>query len=178
MNRLRRQPRSFTLLGALFAISASAIILSVLGKLLLDGMYLQRIAAERSNRLAVMDSLTERLRADALGATAYAWDEGESTQTLKLCPCADGAQHHVDWIFEGGDVLRRVDGCEAGGFHATRVGLTARVERSARCDVLILDVTVFPPTHSRSPEPRNYAQCVLLPRQMDTSVSTAGEQQP
>jgi type II secretory pathway pseudopilin PulG len=164
MSRSRRHVRAFTLVELMFVISAASIALFVLGKLLIDGIYLQRIAGERANRLAVLESMVETLRADALVASGYTLTENENGPTLALRTYAEGSYRRVEWAFQGDHVLRRVDGREAGRFAAPRVCLAARLEHGARFDILALQTTVSPPPRSSRKSPRTYAERLLLPR--------------
>ena len=164
MIRPRRQIRAFTLLELIFAIAVAMLIVAVLGKLLLDGIYLQRIAWERSSRVAIAGALTDRLRADALGAIAHTWEEDATGATLSLFTCADGARRQVQWVFGSDDVLRRVDGREAGSFRAERLGFSAQIERKEQADLLMLDLIVSPPARARRRSPWISSECVLLRR--------------
>ncbi len=164
MIRPRRQIRAFTLLELLIAIAVAMLIIAVLGKLLLDGIYLQRIAWERSTRMAIAGALTDRLRADAMGAVAHSWEEDAAGTTLSLLTCADGARRQVQWVFGQDNVVRRVDGREAGSFHAERLRFSAQLERYERADLLVLDLIVSPPARARHRLPRTSSECVLLRR--------------
>jgi type II secretory pathway pseudopilin PulG len=178
MSRPRRPIRAFTLLELLLAIAVSMLILAVLGKLLLDGIYLQRLAWERTTRSAVSGALIQRLRADALGAAAHTCEERTSGLTLDLLTCIDGQPQQVRWVFERDDVLRRADGCDAGSFCAERLQFAAHVEPQARGDLLVLDLTVSPPARARHRPPLTFSQYVLLPQPMPVPVNTGREQQP
>lgn len=178
MIRPRPQTRAFMLLELMFAISVASIIFFALGKLLLDGIYLQRIAAQRANRLAVTQALTERLRADALGAVAYAWNERESASTLKLHTYADGSHRQVDWVFRGDQVVRRADDRDAGGFRTERLRFYAQIERNTHADILALELIVCPPARSRHSSPRSSSERVLLPREEYAPTRAAWEQEP
>jgi len=167
---IRRQIRAFTLVELLIVVSAVAGTLFVLGKLLVDGIYLQRTAAEHANRVAVTQALTRRLRADALGATARAWGEDASGLSLKLVTYADGAPHQAHWAFERERAVRRVDGCEAGLFFAERLQFSAHITQRARSDVLVLDLIVTPPARAWSRSPRTHSEYVLIPRESGAPV--------
>ena len=178
MSRVRRRARAFTLLELMCMLSAASIVLSVLGKLLVDGIYLERIAGERADRLAVVDTMIERLRADALGATAATWNQSETGATVTLRTCCDGGRQQVDWVFRGDDVVRRVDGREADGFQAKRVRFAARIEQGSRFDILVVEMAVRPPARARSNRPRILSEPVLLPRSTLSAASTLPEPNP
>lgn len=164
MIRPRRQVCAFTLLELLLAIGTAMVIVSVLSKLLLDGIYLQRITWERANRTAIASALTDRLRADVLGATTHTWEQSAASATLLLLTWADGARRQVQWVFGTDDVTRRVDGREAGSFRAERLGFSAQIERKEHADLLVLVLTVHPPARVRRGHPRTTSECVLLPQ--------------
>jgi len=170
--------RAFTLIELMAALSAAAIILSVLGKLLVDGIYLQRIAGERLDRLAVVDTMIERLRADALGAAANAWDPNAPSPTLTLLACDGARREHIEWIFRGGNVIRRVDAHETDGFRASRVRFAARIDRGDRFDVLVVTMTVQPPARAHSRPPREFSEPVLLPGGTASAADAGPGRQP
>ena len=134
MSRPRRQVRAVMLLELMLAIAVAMVVIAVLGKLLLDGIYLQRIAWERASRVAIADALTDRLRADALGTISHTWGRNASGLTLRLQGCADGSPQRVQWVFGQDEVLRSVDGREAGSFSAERLSFSTQVERPSRGD--------------------------------------------
>jgi type II secretory pathway pseudopilin PulG len=174
----RHQIRAFTLLELMVTIAVAMVIIAVLGKLLLDGIYLQRIAWERANRLAISGALTDRLHADALGAVAQVCEADDPTLTLKLLTYADSTSQHVQWVFRPDEVLRRVDGREAESFRAERLRFSAHVEEGARADLLVLDLIVSPPARSWRRPPRTSTEHVLLPRQTNAPVDAESERQP
>ncbi len=176
MTRPCRQIRAFTLVELIFAIAVAMVITAVLGKLLLDGIYLQRIAWERANRVAIAGALTDRLRADAAGAVSHTWEEDAAGATLSLLTCSDGTRRQVQWVFRPDDVLRRVDGREAGRFSVERLRFSAQLEQYERADLLVLDLIVSPPARARKMPPRTTSECVLLRRH--PGAGEPGERRP
>jgi type II secretory pathway pseudopilin PulG len=178
MSRSRCPLRAFILVELLVAIAVSMVIIAVLGKLLLDGMYLQRIAWERTSRNAVADALADRLRADALGAAGHNWIADDCGLTLNLLTCAAGSPQNVEWRFAPESVVRRVEHREAGSFEAERLRFAARIEPNERADLLLLDLIVSPPERARYARPRIWSQCVFLPRPPAAPVTSPSELQP
>lgn len=178
MTRGRPQNRGFTLVELIIVIAAVGGTLFVLGKLLLDGIYLQRVAAQHANQVAVTDALTKRLRADALGAAACAWEDGPSGPTLLLHTYAEGRLSPVQWTFEPNRVIRRDAGREAGLFDAERLGFAARCETTAGSSVLALDLLVAPPARAAGRPPRLATTYVLLPPKDPQESAPASEEIP
>jgi len=94
MTTPRRTARAFMLVELMWVILLSAVFLGILGKLTIDAFYLLRVASQHSDRMAVMDSLTGRLRSDALRASAYRWNG----RTLTLIGAADGPDRDVHYL--------------------------------------------------------------------------------
>ncbi len=164
MIRGHRHHPAYVLLELMFTLALVTVIVFVLGKLVLDGIYLQRIAGEHANRCAVTAALTERLRADALGAIAYTWTEDAAGLTLMLSTYADGSHRQVRWVFRRDEALRIAGGRDAGGFSAERLQFSARIEADEQFDTLAVEFVVPPPARALRKSPRVFSEHVLLPR--------------
>ena len=166
--KLSFRRRGFTLLELIFMLTAAALVLLVIDKLFLDGLYLQRVAAERENRAAIVTSLVERLRTDALGATAYSWKlEGDGGTLVLTTPGTETAPT-IEWIFRNDEIRRRANGCDAGAFAAERLSFEAALEPGDRADLLVLELIVAPPEQSHLTKPQTSAVRVLLPERTQT----------
>lgn len=167
--------RGFMLLELLFMLTIAAIVLLLLDKMFLDGLYLNRLAVERENRTATTESLVERLRADALGATDYAWEPAGAAGTLQLtCVGATGDAARIEWIFQGDEIRRLEDGRDAGVYSATRLGFRCALQRGARADLLALELIVAPPDRPQHRDPRITEARVLLPAKSREDANREG----
>jgi type II secretory pathway pseudopilin PulG len=171
----RRHQRAWVLLELVLTLALVGVIVFVLGKLVLDGIYLQRIAGEYANRLAVTAALTERLRADALGAVAYTWTENTAGPMLMLSTYADGSHRQVLWVFRSDDVRRIAEGRDVGGFSAERLQFSARIEPGEKSDRLVLELIVPPPARAWRKSPHLSTVYVLLPREALAAANTRQE---
>ena len=156
--------RGFTLVEMLFAVSALLIMMLVLSKMLVDGIYMQRIAGERVNRGATVAAITQRLRADAIGAVDYKMTAQGNADLLTLSTYLDGMRREVQWIFQVENVLRLVDGHELDGYANERLLVSVALEPGTLHDILELKLTVVPPSRSRGHTPRISTEQILLPR--------------
>jgi prepilin-type N-terminal cleavage/methylation domain-containing protein len=163
MTTTARRNQAFTLVEVVIAIAVVTIILAVLGKFLIDGMYLQRVATQRADRTAIIDALMRRLNADALGATRYDWVDGPSGPTLTLKTVGDGSVRDVRYVFERDRVIRYEAGRESGVFGADRLQFDARLDFGYRWDTLVVDLMVAPPARAHWRPARITTRRILLP---------------
>jgi len=163
-----RRP-AYLLVELVIAIGVVSLVVAVLGKLLTDGIYLQRVAGQHANHLALISALRGRLHTDALGAVAYSWDERPDGPALSLVTFADGQEEHVRWTFLREAAMRCVDGRDAGGFAAERLEFSARVEPGARCDTLVAELIIPPAARGLHKNPHVYCVHVPLPASVDVS---------
>jgi type II secretory pathway component PulJ len=177
MSAMIRRTRAFTLVELMLAIPIMLIVMFVLGKLVIDGIYLQRIATQQANRQTVITALMNRLRADALGAAVYEWSE-TGGRTLTLSTSASGAPRRVCWTFGKDDVRRTEDGRDAGSFAAERLHFDPSIENGSRSDVLTLDLAVDPPSRAHQRKPLVFSEKVLLPPRGAAGATAEQESAP
>jgi len=160
MTRAGRARRAFLLAEALSAVALAVVLGGLLGKLMLDAFYLQRVAAEHSNRMATIDSAMRQIRRDTVAVTSYA-PEGAA---LVLSVAGADGQQHVRWTVAP-DVLQRVreDG-EDREWRATRLRFAWRIEHGPRGDVLTIDFIETPPPRGSALPNRTYSTAFFLPQ--------------
>jgi hypothetical protein len=149
-----------------------AVFLGILGKLTIDAFYLLRVAGQHSDRMAVMDSLIGRLRADAVRAVAYRWDG----HTLTLMRAADNPDRDVQYGIGIDHVWRAEAGVETDQWQMFRLGFAAECRRGLRADVLQLEFIEQPPERAgRLPDRRFALTVVLPPAAGDDAPASGGE---
>lgn len=166
------------MLELIFMLTAAALVLFVLNKLLLDGLYLQRVADERINRTSLIDDLVERLRRDALQAAGHAWRSEPNRAALTFEIPTHAAVEHVEWIFRPNEIARRVNGCDSSAFSAARLSFEACLEAKMLADLLHLKFVVQPPERSRLTKPRVSEVRILLNREGVSSPDDDRRRQP
>jgi type II secretory pathway pseudopilin PulG len=158
-----RQP-AFLLVELMIVIVLGAAVLSILGQLLLDGLYLQRLAGQHEVRITIMDTLAQRLRRDALAASSYQWQPAEQGGTLTISQWGDGSISTAHYVFEPERVSRSDAGGESGAWKAERLRFAVRIDAGPGADVLQLDFVELPPARATHLPQRRFTASVLLPR--------------
>jgi len=166
----RRTARAFMLMELMWVIMLGAVFLGILGKLTIDAFYLLRVAGQHSDRMAVMDSLTHRLRTDAVRAVAYRWDG----QTLTLIRAADGPDRDVHYVVDVDGVRRAEAGVETHQWQMYRLGFAGECQRGLRADVLQLEFIEQPPERAGHLPDRRFTLSVLLPPAAGDGAPTPG----
>ncbi len=159
-SKMRSVRRAILLVEVLMVMVIVVVLVGLLFKLVIDAMYLQRIAAQHAARVATMDSLTRRLQRDALATTRY--DQHLNTLTLRTLAAAGGSS--VSYTIEP-EFVRRVqaDGDDR-EWRAERLRFDWHIEHGARGDVLILAFTELPPPRATILPNRSYPAAFGLPR--------------
>ena len=170
MTRSCRRDRGFILLELIFMLTISAIVVFLLYKMCIDGMYIQRLASERDNRVTTLNAMIERLRADALVMSGYSWDQTGESAILDLITCTVEQTTHVTWIFGPIEIRRLEDGRDAGVFSADRLTFKTMLERGEHADTLVLQTIVAPPERNRQRDPQIDRSGVLLFHRPNTPV--------
>jgi type II secretory pathway pseudopilin PulG len=161
--RCVRQP-AFLLVELLIVIVLGAAVMAILGQLLLDGLYVQRLAAQHEARVSIMDTLTRRLRHDARAATGYQWQAADQRGMLIISRRDGGSESTVHYVFEPARVRRSDASGESGGWEVDRLRFATRIEPGPRADVLQLDFIELPPPRGTHLSQRRFTASVLLPR--------------
>ena len=155
--------RGIFLVELVVVIILGAGMMWVLGKLLLDGLYLQRLAGQHEARASSMVTLTQRLRDDALAATSYRWEAGDPGGMLVINRCVDGVSSLVRYAVLSDRVSRSNDGGESDAWQAERLCFAARVESGPCADIFQVDFVELPPPRAPMLSPRQSSVSVLLP---------------
>jgi len=157
MNVPRRS--GFVLIELLAVILLGVIVISIAGKLLVDSLYLLRIAGDHADRVAVMDTLEQHLREDTLSADSYDWDGA----ALRLSERINGEDTLVSYFVEADHVLRTSSRSAALTWSAARLQIAARVEHGPRLDSLLLEFVERPPKRATGSPNREFTVSILLP---------------
>lgn len=165
----RSTRRGFLLLELVIVVVLAAGVLWILSKLLIDGLYLQRIAGQHVARVGVVDALTRRIRTDALSAIGYGWRVAEREATLVLSGRAGGSTSEVRYVFEPDRVVRSERSGESVTWQRERLRFAARTERGPQADILYVDFIELPPPRATVLPDRRFSVSVLLPRAADDS---------
>lgn len=151
--------RGFMLVEIIGVLALGLALAGILGKLVIDAIYLQRIAAEHANRVAVMDSLTRSLRRDALAAVAYEWDASR----LNLRTVTGDGPADVVYTLEPEGVQRILGSREDRVWRSLRLRFAWGREQGPRGDVLLLDLIETPPARAAALPGRTYTVPFGLP---------------
>ena len=158
--------RGFLLVELMAVLAIGALLLGILGKMVVDMIYLQGVATQHADRMAVMDGLTRRIRSDTRAAVNSEWRE----HTLTLRTLGSAGLTNVTYTFELGTVGRQATGEAATEWQSRRLEFAHRIERGPRGDVLMLDFIELPPPRATSLPNRKYPVTFLLP----SAVGDAG----
>jgi hypothetical protein len=150
--------RSAFMLGEMLTVLVIGIIVGgVMAKLVIDAIYLQRVAGQRLDRAAVRAALSARLRQDAAVATAYSWDG----RSLRLTNSAGGSI--VDYEIADDEITRRSEGAQTHGWRATRLRFAADLKRGQRRDLFCLACDDQPPPRAIGLPQRAFTFTFVMP---------------
>jgi hypothetical protein len=159
MRRSAHKHRGYVLGQMLIIVGLALLLLALLGKLLVDSIYLQRIAAEHAQRVSTVDSLTRQLRSDALGTMAYMCDATGITLDM-----GDAAGHsRVRYAIEPETVRRVTSAGDERVWSARRLGFAWRIEPGPYGDVLYVEFRAQPPPRASDVLTRSYSTAIGLP---------------
>lgn len=133
-----RSPRAFLMVELLSGLVAGLLLIGICSYLFADSLYLQRIAAQHADRVAVVEHLSRELRDDV--AAAGDWRFSDSRLELQ---CADAT---VTYDVSPTLVRRSVDGKQTHTWSATRLTFDARLQTEVRGNLFTLDFAETPPT--------------------------------
>jgi hypothetical protein len=160
MSARRYRRRGFTLWAVIATMPLAALLLALLGKLVVDGIYLQRVATQHANLVATGDALTRQLRLDTWATVA--WQRTEDTLTLQTVG-PDGPATVTYTL--GEDFVRRTASTEAEReWRCWRLRFGWRVETGPRGAVLWLELREALPPRATAVRPRTYTTTFLLPK--------------
>lgn len=170
MMRRPQRKRGYFLGTLLLVLSLAAPVAVLLGWVLIRAISLQHLAAEHTNRVAVMDSLTRRLSLDALACQHYARSAGD----LTLETYGQSGLQTVRYDLEHGVVRRTTADGDVWEWRARRLVYTWDVESGPRGDLLLLHFVEQPPPHASGVLPRTYVVPILLPPSQPAPTATEG----
>ncbi len=159
MRPARARQRGYLLMHVLLMLPLAALLLLILGKLVIDTIYLQRVAAQHANLVAVADSLTRQLHQDAWATATYR----RTGDSLTLQTVSPQGPVSVTYTFEPESVRRTAPDGDERTWHCTRLQFDWHVEGGPRGDVLWLDLRKVPPARATLVLPRSFATTFLLP---------------
>jgi hypothetical protein len=151
--------RAFLLVELMAVLAIGALLLGVLGKMVVDMIYLQRIATQHADRVAMMDALTRRIRTDTLASVNYEWRE----HALVLRTLGSAGLTTVTYRFDPATIERQATGEAPTAWRSRRLEFAQRIERGPRGDVLTLDFIESPPPRATSLPNRKFPVAFLLP---------------
>lgn len=156
--RLRRA----LLLGEfLFVLLPSMIVFGLMMVMIVDFLRIQRLARDHDSRMAAVDSLATRLRADITSADHVAWAKTEiGAGKLIVSNLMDG---QVAYRFEPDRVTRVVGEIESDVWSATRLHFGCNYILGESGSLLLLMLEELPPPPNSALAPRKYARTFLLP---------------
>jgi len=163
MNARALRAPGYLLIELLIVVGLGAGLIWILGELLLDGLYLQRLAGQHHTRVVAMATLTRQLRGDALCATDYQWHADAEGFTLLMTCSRDEGARSVRYAIGPDRVTRRAEGTVSHTWQAKRLRFMARVDPGSTADVLMVSFTELPPSRSPNLPPRRLSTSVLLP---------------
>lgn len=152
------QRRAFVLIELLSFVILASMLLTVIWKLMVDSVYVQRMAAQYAHRTGAMDAMLRTLRSDTIQAGAYCWDGA----TLTLTEIAD-EPGTVVFKFVSGRARRLSGGAETCVWQAPRLRFEARVLQGEVGDVLEVIFIEDPPPRPSRVALRTHAASVCLP---------------
>lgn len=158
MRQRRASRRAILLLELIAMILIGTVILSLLGRMIVNHLEFQHLSRLHDNRMAVMDSLIQHLERDAVTTAAYRWQDDAATLTLDRA-----SSPAVQYRIQPQSVMRLVDGIETDRWRSRRLRFSARVERGPRADILGITFTEQPPPRRRRLPDRTYTKSITLP---------------
>ncbi len=169
------------LVQLLLMLPIAALLLLVLGRLIVDAIYIQRVAAQHTDLVAVEEDLLRSLQRDAWAATAYQ----RTADTLLLQTVTSAGVAQVSYTFAPALVQRSLPAGPERYWRAARLNFAWRIEPGPRADVLWLNLHELPAPRQSPAIPRDYTATVLLPHAESvtgpaatTTTAPAGEVAP
>lgn len=168
MNR-RRRAVSLVELLAVFLLAGPLLL--VLGRVVVDALYVQRLAAQHADQVAVMDSLSRRLRQDALACAAWNWDADRLTLVME----AEAGPAEVVYTLEPGRIARRRPDGQQHEWRSRRLGFAWRLDSGPGGALLVIEFVQERPPRASRVLPRTFAVSLLLPPGGPAAAQAGGE---
>lgn len=157
--------RAIALVELMATLLLSAVIMILLSKVLVDGIKIEHLAAERLHRRATADTFLDRLRADALHAESFTWQGTDEAFILTLAAREGASKQEVGYNFLGGAVTRTIEGRQTDAWKAPRLIIEANVSKTCKHPLLDVNFVELPPARKRDALPRETHILVNMPQQ-------------
>lgn len=164
--RRSRRP-AFLLVHLITTLPLAALLLLVLGRVVLDAVHVQHVAAQHAGMTVVGDALLTQLRLDALGAASCRQDDAKLT--LKLAGANSGS--NVEYTFTPTAVWRAARG-DVRVWQARRLRFDWSTAWGPAGGVLTLDLVELPPPRKSAVLTHSYHATVVLPMPANGPVPT------
>ena len=171
MNRRRHPARGFMLVHVITTLPLAAMLLLLLGKLVLDALYVQRVASEHARIVDVSEGLARSLRQDALGATTWRLSDG----LLRIETTTKSGPASVEYQLSTERIRRSTPGMADQSWAAPRLQFKWRVEDGPRGSVLWLDLSERAPARKVGVLTDSVVAGVLLPSRTRPLAALAEE---
>ncbi|MEW6251184.1 MAG: hypothetical protein AB1716_11090 [Planctomycetota bacterium] len=167
---MRRVRPAFALVHMLAVLPIAALLLMLLGRLIIDAIYVQRLAAEHLEFVTLQDDLLTALRRDACAATGYV-EDGDS---LVLRTAGPRGPEIVTYTVEPQSARRTRPGETERIWQSRRLRFGWHIERGPRGHVLWLTLEQTPPARRTAVLPHSLTATVLLPAAGERLPAAAG----
>lgn len=151
--------RAYLLVHVVTMLPIAALLLLVLGRLLLDSLYLQRVAAEHSRIVATGADLMRRLRADALATTRWSL----SGEALRIDAFLPDGRTPIEYRFAQDHIVRVAASSGERHWSAPRLQFVWRVETGGTGSVLWIELNETPPARKTAALFKRFHASVFLP---------------
>lgn len=167
MTRLQTRRRAYLLVHVVTILPIAALLLLVLGRLLLDSLYVQRVAAEHARIVAAGADLLRQLRADALATTRWSL-RGD---VLRLEAVLPGGQTPIEYRLARDHVARVAASSAERHWSAPRLRFVWQLETGGAGSVLWVELNESPPARKTAVLVKRFRASVFLPAQSATAVA-------
>lgn len=165
-SRHSRRP-AFLLVQLVTTLPLAALLLLVLGRVVLDAVHVQNVAAQHANMTVVGDAMLTQLRLDALAAASCR--KSDAKLTLRLAGANGGS--NVEYTFTPTAVWRAARG-DVRVWQARRLRFDWSTTWGPAGGVLTLDLVEMPPPRKSAVLTHTYHATVVLPMPAEGPAST------
>lgn len=159
----RPRRHGYLLVELLLVIAIAAILLTIMGKLILDAIYLQRIATQHLHRMAQIEQAVETMRRDACAALASGWETDGESARLTLVNETDPARETIEYRIEAARISRWERGRQSHAWEAPRLTFRGGFETGATHGLFVLTCEERPPPRATTLPLRTFEISVLTP---------------
>lgn len=165
-----RRRRALLLIEFLFVLLPSVIVFGLMMFLIVDFITIQRLAGEHASRMAIVDSLSAKLRDDIASARGVGWVASDDGSAVLSLSAIDGER--ILYRFDSTRVSRLVTDVADNVWSAPRLGFACAVQTGTLGRMLRLTLEELPPPPNSALPPRRYVMTFVLPpvREQRTEV--------